>query len=103
MGGNQPSRHKPVGGSVAGDTISSGHNVCRRARGQRGEESYASGHHPIDRTRDNEVLRLVDLGARPVDIGQGDKPWVVMADPEGNEFCVMPHFGNPYSAPQPPV
>jgi hypothetical protein len=58
---------------------------------------------PIDRTRDNEVLRLVDLGARPVDIRQGDKPWVVMADPEGNEFCVMPHFGNPYSAPQPPV
>ena len=36
-----------------------------------------------------EVERLVDLGARPVDIGQGDVSWVVLADPEGNEFCVL--------------
>ena len=36
-----------------------------------------------------EVERLVALGARPVDIGQGDVPWAVMADPEGNEFCVL--------------
>lgn len=36
-----------------------------------------------------EVERLVALGARRVDIGQGDVPWVVMADPEGNEFCVL--------------
>src|SRR6266496_4282682 len=33
--------------------------------------------------------RLQDLGARPADIGQGDVPWVVLADPEGNEFCVL--------------
>jgi predicted enzyme related to lactoylglutathione lyase len=36
-----------------------------------------------------EVERLVDMGARPVDIGQGDVDWVVLADPEGNEFCVL--------------
>lgn len=36
------------------------------------------------------VSRAADLGARPVDIGQGDVPWVVMADPEGNEFCLLP-------------
>ena len=36
-----------------------------------------------------EVERLVDMGARPVDIGQGDVTWVVLADPEGNEFCVL--------------
>ena len=36
-----------------------------------------------------EVERLVDMGARPVDIGQGDVPWVTLADPEGNEFCVL--------------
>jgi hypothetical protein len=37
-----------------------------------------------------EVERLVGMGARPVDIGQGDDvPWVVLADPEGNEFCVL--------------
>jgi len=33
--------------------------------------------------------RLQDLGARPADIGQRDVPWVVLADPEGNEFCVL--------------
>jgi hypothetical protein len=35
------------------------------------------------------VGRLRELGAVPVDIGQGDVPWVVLADPEGNEFCVL--------------
>ena len=39
--------------------------------------------------RDTEVARLEELGARRVDIGQGDVTWVVMADPEGNEFCVL--------------
>jgi len=37
------------------------------------------------------VERLIGLGARPADIGQGDVPWVVLADPEGNAFCVMEH------------
>ena len=36
-----------------------------------------------------EVDRLIALGARHVDIGQGDQSWVVLADPEGNEFCVL--------------
>ncbi|HEX6538458.1 MAG TPA: VOC family protein [Candidatus Dormibacteraeota bacterium] len=36
-----------------------------------------------------EVARLESLGARRIDIGQGDVSWVVMADPEGNEFCVL--------------
>ena len=35
------------------------------------------------------VTRLRDLGASPVDLGQGAVPWVVLADPEGNEFCVL--------------
>ncbi|GAA4219490.1 VOC family protein [Actinocatenispora rupis] len=35
------------------------------------------------------VARLRDLGATPVDIGQGAVPWTVLADPEGNEFCVL--------------
>ena len=39
--------------------------------------------------QESEVERLVDMGARPVDIGQGDVSWVVLADPEGNEFCVL--------------
>jgi len=45
---------------------------------------------PIDRTRDEEVDRLLALGASPADVGQGDDvSWVVLADPEGNEFCVL--------------
>src|SRR5215510_1201927 len=35
------------------------------------------------------VERLRGLGATPADIGQGEVPWVVLADPEGNEFCVL--------------
>ncbi|MFF1292298.1 MULTISPECIES: VOC family protein [unclassified Streptomyces] len=36
-----------------------------------------------------EVARLLALGARHADVGQGEQPWVVLADPEGNEFCVL--------------
>ena len=36
-----------------------------------------------------EVERIIGLGARRVDVGQGDVSWVVLADPEGNEFCVL--------------
>jgi predicted enzyme related to lactoylglutathione lyase len=37
-----------------------------------------------------EVARLEDIGAQQVSVGQGDDvTWVVMADPEGNEFCVL--------------
>jgi predicted enzyme related to lactoylglutathione lyase len=36
-----------------------------------------------------EVDRLISLGATRIDIGQGEGDWVVMADPDGNEFCVL--------------
>jgi predicted enzyme related to lactoylglutathione lyase len=40
--------------------------------------------------QEGEVERLVNMGARHVDVGQGeDVSWVVLADPEGNEFCVL--------------
>jgi catechol 2,3-dioxygenase-like lactoylglutathione lyase family enzyme len=44
---------------------------------------------PADGDQQAEVERLVSLGARRIDIGQGDVSWVVMADPDGNEFCVL--------------
>ena len=45
---------------------------------------------PPDDNVESEVERLVTLGARRVDIGQGqDDPFVVLADPAGNEFCVL--------------
>jgi Glyoxalase-like domain len=43
-----------------------------------------------DRDQDAELKRLLELGARPADIGQtGEEPWHVLADPEGNEFCLL--------------
>jgi Glyoxalase-like domain len=39
--------------------------------------------------RDAAVARLLDLGATRADIGQGEQTWVVLRDPEGNEFCVL--------------
>ena len=45
---------------------------------------------PSDRSRDEEVERVLALGAQRADVGQGeDVTWVVLADPEGNEFCVL--------------
>ena len=44
---------------------------------------------PVGCEQAQEVERLLGLGARRVDVGQGEKSWVVLADPEGNEFCVL--------------
>jgi predicted enzyme related to lactoylglutathione lyase len=45
---------------------------------------------PVDGDQQAEVDRLVSLGAARIDIGQGEVSWVVMADPDGHEFCVLP-------------
>jgi catechol 2,3-dioxygenase-like lactoylglutathione lyase family enzyme len=37
----------------------------------------------------SEVQRILRLGAKTIDLGQGNVSWVVLADPEGNEFCVL--------------
>jgi len=45
---------------------------------------------PTDRDQDDELQRLLDLGARPADVGQtGEESWHVLQDPEGNEFCLL--------------
>ena len=45
---------------------------------------------PVDADADAEVERLLALGARRAEIGQtGDEGFIVLADPEGNEFCVL--------------
>jgi predicted enzyme related to lactoylglutathione lyase len=48
--------------------------------------------------QDAEVARLESLGATRIDIGQGDTRWVVMADPEGNEFCVLGRLSEEHQA-----
>lgn len=45
---------------------------------------------PVDRDQDEELERLLSLGARRADIGQtGEESWRVLQDPEGNEFCLL--------------
>jgi predicted enzyme related to lactoylglutathione lyase len=44
---------------------------------------------PVHGDQQEEVDRLVSLGAARADIGQGEVSWVVMADPDGHEFCVL--------------
>ena len=44
---------------------------------------------PAGSDQQDELGRLVALGAAVLDVAP-DHPWVVMADPEGNEFCVLP-------------
>ena len=45
---------------------------------------------PTDRDQAAELQRLLELGARPADVGQtGEADWHVLADPEGNEFCLL--------------
>jgi catechol 2,3-dioxygenase-like lactoylglutathione lyase family enzyme len=45
---------------------------------------------PVDRDQDAELERLLALGARHADVGQtGEESWHVLADPEGNEFCLL--------------
>ncbi|MGP4109308.1 VOC family protein [Streptomyces sp. 4N509B] len=45
---------------------------------------------PTDREQDAELERLLALGATPADVGQtGEESWHVLADPEGNEFCLL--------------
>ena len=44
---------------------------------------------PVGCDQQEELARLVGLGAREVDIGQRNTAWIVLADPEGNEFCLL--------------
>jgi catechol 2,3-dioxygenase-like lactoylglutathione lyase family enzyme len=44
---------------------------------------------PVGASQQDELDRLHALGATDVDVGQGEQTWVVLADPEGNEFCLL--------------
>lgn len=44
---------------------------------------------PTDRDQEAEIERVLALGAKRVDISQGNVTWEVLADPEGNEFCIL--------------
>ena len=44
---------------------------------------------PVGVEQDVELQRLLALGAVHADVGQGEQTWFVLADPEGNEFCLL--------------
>jgi hypothetical protein len=54
---------------------------------------------PIDTDRDSEVARLEQLGARRTNHAPADSGWIVMTDPEGNEFCVLRSLAPGHFAP----
>jgi catechol 2,3-dioxygenase-like lactoylglutathione lyase family enzyme len=57
---------------------------------ERGKSRLHIDVNATDRDQDAELERLLELGARPADIGQtGQEGWHVLADPEGNEFCLL--------------
>ncbi len=56
-------------------------------QGKAGKNRLHLDFRPDDQQAD--VARLLSLGARHADVGQGEQSWVVLADPEGNEFCVL--------------
>lgn len=53
---------------------------------------------PTDRTQDEEIARLIGLGARVVSDRRPELGWVILADPEGNEFCVEIGVAGPEAA-----
>ena len=44
---------------------------------------------PTGLDQSDELARLLALGAVQVDVNQGEQSWIVLADPEGNEFCLL--------------
>ncbi|QUC62819.1 VOC family protein [Streptomyces sp. A2-16] len=81
----------PAGGLVWPDPVFLGLDVVPVPEGKRATKNRV--HLDLATTsaahQAELVARLTALGAMPVDVGQGEVPWTVLADPEGNEFCVL--------------
>ncbi|MEU7875968.1 VOC family protein [Dactylosporangium sp. NPDC049140] len=96
-----------TGVAIAGDPTAPAILLIGNADPKRGKTPVHFDLWPTDRDQAAEVERLVTLGATRVDIGQRDVHWVVLADPAGHEFCVMPQVlppePQPCRASQPPL
>jgi hypothetical protein len=79
-----------TGVAVAGDPGAPVILLIGNADPKRGKTPVHFDLTPTDRDQAAEVERLVALGANRADIGQRDVHWVVLTDPAGHEFCVMP-------------
>jgi hypothetical protein len=64
--------------------------ILSRQEPEKGRSRLHIDVNATDREQDAELERLLALGARPADVGQtGKESWHVLADPEGNEFCLL--------------
>ncbi|MFC0600003.1 VOC family protein [Streptomyces palmae] len=70
--------------------------LSRREEPEPGKPRLHIDVNATDRDQEEELERLLKLGARPADIGQtGEESWHVLMDPEGNEFCLLKTRLNP--------
>jgi Glyoxalase-like domain len=73
------------------DVVGGANGVALRFEAARGPKTARKNRVHLDlKGGPAQLERLLDLGAVRTDIGQGDVPWEVLADPEGNEFCLQP-------------
>jgi len=64
--------------------------ISRTSEAKRGKLRLHFDVSPTDRDQEAELARLLAAGARRADVGQsGQETWEVLADPEGNEFCLL--------------
>ena len=88
--GGQPTGRYPGAVEIAGPAGGPSLTFVPVPDEKKGKNRLHIDVNPVGCDQAEEVERLIGLGARRVDIGQGsDKSWVVLADPEGNEFCVL--------------
>jgi hypothetical protein len=89
--GWQPTDHGPEGVTIAPEGGGPfGIDFCWVPDGpKRSKNRLHLDLNATDRDQSSELTRLLALGARPTDVGQGDVSWHVLADPEGNEFCLL--------------
>lgn len=92
----------PSGGHLLATTDGSGRRLALMpAHSEKTAKNRVHFDLRADRDQQAEVRRLETLGARRIDIGQVDVTWVVMADPEGNEFCVLRSLADRQAFPSP--
>lgn len=87
--GYRETERDDTGVAIAGHPAAPTILLLRAADAKRDKTPVHLDLSPVDTDQAAEVERLVGLGAKRIDIGQGDPSWVVLADPSGIEFCVM--------------
>ena len=75
---------------LGADVVGGANGLTLRFVGADGRKTVKNRVHLDLKGGPEQLDRLLELGAVRTDIGQGEVPWEVLADPEGNEFCLHP-------------